>query len=279
MKRLYVSDLDGTLLNEDARISEKTVEILNREIERGLQFTISTARTPATALKIIEPLHLNLPVMMMNGVLIYDMKSKKYLKKETLEETIIMVLLGLIKTKKLSCFLYALEQNEVVAYYDSVESTSLNYFRNEWIMKYNKKFTEVDDLSLVAGNDIIYCMLREPKQMLEGLYRELSVVKGVKAEFYPDVYSDAYYLEIYSDKASKKEAIDYLRRSGSYDSVVAFGDNLNDKALLEGSDYFYAVSNAHPEIQNMAHSIIPSNEEDGVAQFIEQMVKQTEEME
>lgn len=279
MKRLYVSDLDGTLLNEDARISEKTVEILNREIERGLQFTISTARTPATALKIIEPLHLNLPIMMMNGVLIYDMKSKKYLKKETLEETIIMVLLGLIKTKKLSCFLYALEQNEVVAYYDSVDSTSLNYFRNEWIMKYNKKFTEVDDLSLVAGNDIIYCMLREQKQMLEGLYRELSVVKGVKAEFYPDVYSDAYYLEIYSEKASKKEAIDYLRRSGSYDSVVAFGDNLNDKALLEGSDYFYAVSNAHPEIQNMAHSIIPSNEEDGVAQFIEQMVKQTEEME
>lgn len=279
MKRLYVSDLDGTLLNGNAEISEKTAKIINREIEKGLHFTISTARTPATALKIIEPLHLNLPVMMMNGVLIYDMKSKKYLKMETMEETVIMVLLGLIKTKKLSCFLYALEQDEFVAYYDSVDSTSLNYFRNEWIMKYNKKFAEVDDLSLIAGNGIIYCMLREKKQMLEGLYRELSVVKGVKAEFYPDVYNDEYYLEIYSEKASKKEAIDYLRQSGGYDSVIAFGDNLNDKALLDGSDYFYAVSNAHPEIQNMAHSIIPSNEEDGVAQFIEQMVKQTEEME
>lgn len=280
MKRLYVSDLDGTLLNGNAEISEKTVEIINREIEKGMDFTISTARTPTTALKIIEPLHLNLPVMMMNGVLIYDMKSKKYLRKETMDETVVMVLLGLIKTKKLSCFLYALEQNEFVAYYDSVDSTSLNYFRNERIMKYGKKFTEVDDLSLVAGNGIIYCMLREPKQMLEQLYRELSVVKGVKAEFYPDIYNEEYYmLEIYSDRASKKEAIDYLRQGGRYDSVIAFGDNLNDKALLDGSDYFYAVANAHPEIQNMAHSIIPSNEEDGVAQFIEQMVKQTEEME
>lgn len=280
MKRLFVSDLDGTLLNGDAKISKKTAGILNQVMEQGIDFTISTARTPATALKILEPLHLNIPVMMMNGVLIYDMKSRQYLKKETMDETVVMVLLGLIKTKGLSCFLYALDQGEFVAYYDSVESTSLNYFRNEWIMKYNKKFVEVDDLSLITGNNIIYCMLRETKEQLEGLYRELSVVKGVKADFYQDVYNEEYYmLEIYSDKASKKEAIDYLRREGHYDSVIAFGDNLNDKALLEGSDYFYAVSNAHPEIQNMAHSIIPSNEEDGVARFIEQMVKQTGEME
>lgn len=280
MKRLYVSDLDGTLLNGEAKISEKTAQILNREIEKGIDFTISTARTPTTALKIIEPLHLKLPVMFMNGVLIYDMNKKCYLKKETMDENVIMVLLGLIKTKRLDCFLYALEDDEFVAYYDSVDSMSLNYFRNERIMKYNKRFTEVDDLSLIANKGIIYCMLRETKQKLEGLYRELSVVNGVKAEFYPDVYSDEYYmLEIYSEKASKKEALEFLKKSGAYNSVVAFGDNLNDKALLEGSDYFYAVSNAHPEIQNMADSIIPSNEEDGVARFIEQMVKQCEEME
>ena len=194
MKRLFVSDLDGTLLNGNAEISDRTAGILNDVIEHGIDFTISTARTPATALKIIKPLHLNLPVMMMNGVLVYDMKSGKYLKKDTMDENVVMVLLGLIKTKGLNCFLYALDQGEFVAYYDSVESTSLNYFRNEWIMKYDKKFAEVDDLSLIAGNDIIYCVLREPKQQLEGLYRELSVVNGVKADFYQDVYNEEYYM-------------------------------------------------------------------------------------
>ena len=83
--------------------------------------------------------------MMMNGVLIYDMEKKTYLQKEVMDETTIMVLLGLIKTKGLDCFLYGLEENQFVAYYDSVESTSLNYFRNERIMKYDKKFTEVED--------------------------------------------------------------------------------------------------------------------------------------
>lgn len=274
MRRLFVSDLDGTLLNSDAKVSEETAKIINAGIERGLNFTVSTARTPTTALKIVEKLNLRLPIMMMNGVLIYDMNSKRYIKKEAMDTNIIMVLLGLIKVKGLNCFLYGLDNDQFVAYYDSVESTSLNYFRNERIMKYDKKFTEVEDLSLIAGRDIIYCMLREPKEKLEGLYRELSVVKGVKAEFYPDIYSDDYYmLEIYSDKASKKEAVNYLRGAGRFDSVVGFGDNLNDKSLLEASDYFYAVENAHPQIKDMAHSVIPSNDEDGVARFVEQMLQ------
>lgn len=279
MRRLFVSDLDGTLLNSDACISEVTAKIINEGIANGLNFTISTARTPGTALQMIDKLHLSLPIMMMNGVLIYDMRSRKYIKKEVMDSNIIMVLLGLIKVKGLNAFLYSLVEDQLVAYYDSVESVSLNHFRNERIMKYDKRFIEVEDLSLISGNDIIYCMLRETKEQLEGLYRELSVVKGVKAEFYPDIYSEDYYLlEIYSEKASKKEAVDYLRKAGGYTSVISFGDNLNDKALMEASDYFYAVSNAHPQIRNLAHSVIPSNDEDGVACFIEQMLK-TGEME
>lgn len=279
MKRLFVSDLDGTLLNSKAEISDVTADIINREIEKGLNFTISTARTPTTALKIVKKLNLKLPVMMMNGVLVYDMQQKKYIQKTDMDENVVMVLLGLIKTKGLNCFLYGLEDNDFVAYYDSVDSVSLNYFRNERIMKYDKKFVEVEDLSLVVGKGIVYCMLREPKEKLEGLYRELSVVKGVRTEFYQDIYSDEYYmLEIYSDRASKKEALSYLRRAGHFDSVTSFGDNLNDMALKNASDYFYAVSNAHPDIQNMADAVIPSNNENGVAHFIEQMVRQTEEV-
>lgn len=275
MKRLFISDLDGTILNKAATFNDETVDIINDCIDKGLDFTISTARTPATALKILKPLNLKLPITLMNGVLIYDPLTGKYINEEYMDEIVVMVLLGLIKTRGLSCFLYTIKDGVFTAYYDSVESTSLNYFRNERIMKYDKKFTEVDDLSLVAKDHILYCVLREPKEKLEGLRRELTVVNGVKTEFYPDVYNSEYYmLEIYSDAASKKNAVDYLRKKGNYDSVVGFGDNLNDETLLKACDYFYAVSNAHPEIQNMAHSVIPSNEENGVARYLEQIIKE-----
>lgn len=276
MKRLFVSDLDGTLLNKAAQLNDDTVEIINRCIDNGMDFTISTARTPATALKIIKPLNIKLPVTFMNGVLMYDMSTGHYIKESYMEELVVMVLLGLIKLRGLSCFLYSLKDDEFVAYYDSVESTSLNYFRNERIMKYDKKFNEVEDLSLIAGDNIIYCVLRETKDKLEGLRRELTVVKGVKTEFYPDVYNREYYmLEIYSEDASKKEAIEFIKQRGGYDSVTGFGDNLNDRTLYEACDYFYAVRNAHPEIQNMATAVIPSNEENGVARYLEQIMKET----
>ena len=275
MKRLFVSDLDGTLLNVAAKLNEETIEIINKCISEGMDFTISTARTPATALKILQPLNLKLPITLMNGVLVYDIANERYIKEEYLDELVVMVILGLIKMRGLSCFLYGVKDGQFTAYYDSVESKSLNYFRNERIMKYDKKFVEVEDLSLVAGDRILYCVLREPKEKLEGLRRELTVVKGVKTEFYPDVYNSEYYmLEIYSDAASKKDALEFLRKQGKYDSVTGFGDNLNDKALYEACDYFYAVSNAHPEIQNMADSVIPSNEENGVARYLEQIMKE-----
>ena len=275
MKRLFVSDLDGTLLNRAAKLNETSIEIINKCIDQGMDFTISTARTPATALKIVNSLNLKLPVTLMNGALIYDVIKNQYIKEEYMDELVVMVVLGLIKTRGLSCFLYGVKDGAFTAYYDSVESKSLNYFRNERIMKYDERYTEVEDLSLVAKDKILYCVLRESKEKLEGLKRELTVVRGVKAEFYPDVYNSEYYMmDIYSDAASKKDAIDMLRKLGEYDSVIGFGDNLNDKALLEACDYFYAVSNAHPEIQNMADSVIPSNEEDGVARYMEQILKE-----
>ncbi len=277
MKQLFVSDLDGTLLDPQAKLTDRSRKILNQAIAEGLDFTVSTARTPGTAFKILEGLNLRLPFMMMNGVLVYDPLKKKYLRKAVLDETVVMVLLGLIKLKGLSCFLYGLEQDTFYAYYDSVDSTPLNYFRNERVMRYDKKFTEVEDLSLMAGRGIIYCVLREPKEKLSGLYRELSVVKGVKAEFYRDVYNEEYYmLEIFSDQASKKKALSFLKKKGGYEFVTGFGDNLNDIPLVEACDSFFAVANAHPDIQNMADGVILSNEEDGVAIFIEQLMQSRE---
>ena len=54
MKRLFVSDLDGTLLQKDAEFSAYTAKTLNEAIKKGLKFTISTARTPASALQILD---------------------------------------------------------------------------------------------------------------------------------------------------------------------------------------------------------------------------------
>ena len=76
---LFVTDLDGTLINKDRKVTQKSVEIINNLISLGMNFTVATARTPATAVEILQDLKLKLPVALMNGVLIYDTKELKYI--------------------------------------------------------------------------------------------------------------------------------------------------------------------------------------------------------
>src|SRR5699024_5672461 len=79
MSTLYVCDLDGTLLTPEAQLSPRTVTILNCLLERGLLFTVATARTPATANTILAPLHLRLPAVFLTGALVYDLRRMQTL--------------------------------------------------------------------------------------------------------------------------------------------------------------------------------------------------------
>lgn len=269
MKKLYVSDLDGTLLNQRGDISATTAEKLNICIEEGMAFTINTARTPATTFPIMASVNLQIPFAMMNGVLVYDPVQKDYLKVHSLSRETAMVVLGIIKLYGLQCFMYTMEHGTMYTYYDSVESRSLNKFRNERIMKYDKVFTEVDDLSICADRGVIYFFLRERKERLVNLYRDLQAIRGAHAIMYEDIYHEEWVnLEIYSDRASKSAALNRIRQWGGFDHVIGFGDSANDIEMFQACDETYAVSNASADIQDLADGIIPGNEEDGVARFL-----------
>ena len=78
-KTLYLSDLDGTLLNKDAELSQFATDTLNRMIAEGLCFSVATARTAATALRILDGVRWSVPLALMNGVLIFDTTEKRYI--------------------------------------------------------------------------------------------------------------------------------------------------------------------------------------------------------
>lgn len=78
MKTLYVSDLDGTLLNQEARLSAYTAETLNLLIEEGLPFTYATARSVHSARIVAAGLQTRLPVITYNGVFLQDAQTGKF---------------------------------------------------------------------------------------------------------------------------------------------------------------------------------------------------------
>ena len=77
MKTLYVSDLDGTLLNMKQELNKSTAEQINKLINKGIDFTVSTGRGDSIR-TILKDINFKLPVMILNGALNYDFSKKEY---------------------------------------------------------------------------------------------------------------------------------------------------------------------------------------------------------
>lgn len=269
-KTLYISDLDGTLLNSDKELSRYTLDTLNALMEKGLNFTVATARSSASAIKILEDLKLKLPVILMNGVAIYDLQQHKYIKTEVIQGQTASSIICILKEHDISGFMYAISKDTLITYYENLNSKDMQDFYDERVLKYNKTFEQVESfLNKTLDNEIIYFSLIGEYERLAKVLKDLSKLEDIDSVLYRDIYGvNLWYLEIHSINASKYNSTKYLREYCEFDRIIGFGDNLNDLPLFRACDQFYAVSNAVLELKEKATNIIGDNNSDGVARFI-----------
>ena len=273
-KTLFISDLDGTLLDPSACLSKYTVGALNTMISGGLHFTIATARTIATCKKILAPLALNLPVILMNGVAICDMANGKCLQVNTMLPESIKAVVKILNDFNATGFMYEQKDDVLSVYHEELSSAHLQKFVVERVARYNKSFTQVKDFGLVPPDNIIYFTLLDSREVLQPIYEEMKRLADLNASFYYDVYNpELWYLEIASAKASKKNAVNYMRDAYGYERIFCFGDNLNDLPMFEACDIKIAMENARDEVKKAADHICGPNTDDGVAKWLDENAK------
>ncbi len=269
MKTLYISDLDGTLLGKDALLSDFTVNELNKLIENGLNFTVATARTNATVVKMLSDVNINIPVILMNGVTIFDIKTKSYLNTNTFSSNAKKVLFNVIEKHLHSGFIYTIDNNKLGTYYENTASPNAASFIEEREKLYGKKFTKVNSFRECSQHNIVYYSIDDTKERLSAAYDEIIKCPDLHAEFYRDIYNtDHWYLEICSAASSKKNAVLEIKKMFGFEKIVSFGDNLNDLPMFAVSDECYAVANAKDEVKAKATAVIESNTDDGVVKFL-----------
>lgn len=265
---LFVSDLDGTLLDQNAQLSDYSKNTLNRLIDNGMCFTVATARTIATVNRILDGLKLNIPVILMNGALIRDTQKNKYIFSCIIEKAVSEKIITLMHELELYGFMYIIQNNEMIPYYEKIATDEMRSFYEERKNKYYKNFLQTDNFKLVSDNTVYFSLINKHEKLLP-LYEKIKNIDGIELTFYRDVYSESlWYLEIFSFEASKKNAVNFLKQKYDFDKIICFGDNLNDIPLFNAGDKNYAVENACDELKALADSIIPSNIENGVAEFL-----------
>lgn len=272
---LYVTDLDGTLLNSNKEVSKNSQEILNKLIKEGLEFTVATARTPATVVDILKGIDIKLPVILMNGVATYDIYENKYLDLKDMKKDNALKIFKMLKDNKRSAFVYGIRNNELCVYHQDFAYDSEYNFYKERCTKKLKKFIKVDEYEdLVESNDIINILIFDTLDNIKNMYNSLRDLDEITCNYYEDIYEKgSYFLEIYSSEASKANAIKSLSHVRKDDKIICFGDNINDIPMFIASNEGYAVKNSVSELKNIATDVIDGNNEDAVAKFIEKRLK------
>ncbi len=270
-KTLFISDLDGTLLNADACLPAGDVQRINALGQRGVRITYATARTIKSVEKILDGIAFSpesAPVALMNGVLICDMASGHYVDSAKFSTACAQELLQCMCACGAEPFIYTVEGDVLRTYYREIRNEPMRRFMQERVERYSKPFTQIEDIFSVRGDVIYFCMLGGEDEATR-VSRAVGGIPGIKHTSYRDSYAaDTWYLEIFDERASKKHAVEFLRKYTGAAYVVCFGDNRNDLPMFEAADFAVAVENAVPELQAAADDIARG----GVVEYIETML-------
>lgn len=271
MKTLYVSDLDGTLIDDKACLSENSAELLNQAIANGCIFSVATARTQATAGEILGKLNLNLPIIVNNGCGLFDLKKDRYVFVHNIKPNIANKVIEISHGYNIYPFVYITEESKICVYYKQITNQYQENFKYHRNKMYYKKFTQTDNLDFYINQNggAMYITMMDYYNNLLPVYEEVIKLKGVNCCFYEDVYNKGiYYLECFSGECSKANAVRELAKLAGADRIVSFGDNLNDIPMFEISDVAVAVENSHEQTKAKADVVIGSNLDDSVAKYI-----------
>ncbi|MDE5807288.1 MAG: HAD family hydrolase [Muribaculaceae bacterium] len=271
-KTLYVSDLDGTLLQPDSRLSDTTLSILNRLISEGALFTIATARTPATVASIIDGLDLRLPAIVMTGTALWDKRDNSYSNVHYMNDEAVKELVGIYRRTDFPTFLYTLRQNMIHIYHlgplSGIEKEFIEARRYNFAKTLHIPADGNSELPEWLGDTVLFYGM-QPEVKAAETFALTSEVENVRAQKYHDFYGpEIGILEAFSPLSTKANAIRELAGKIGAERIVAFGDNLNDMPMLELADVGVAMENGVEEAKAVADIVIGRNTEDAVAKFI-----------
>ena len=219
---LYVSGIDSVLVSSrEVMIPYNKVE-LNRLIAQGVNFTISTIRTPASMMDPLSGINLKLPVIAMDGAVLYDIRENRYLDVFALERSAA----AMIESEGAHAFVNVLRDNTLLIYYgefkNDAEKDMFDRLRRSPYRNYTGKAYRSDE----GREQMLYIMTltrTDHTQKIAGRIREV-LGTTVRVMLYPASEYDGYtYLKVYAADACKANMLKILQKRIGADRVVTFG--------------------------------------------------------
>ena len=258
-KRLLLFDLDGTLLRSDKSISDKTLSTLRQCREKGIMIGVSTSRSEQNSMTFLDELKPDI-LIASGGALIKS--GANYFYKAEFSETETRDMIAMART-------VCGEDCEITI--DTAHANYWNYkidpkkFDQSWG---NSIYTDFANFSECALKMCVEIFDEEKANILAERLEQCDCIR----------FSDGYWYKFTRKNVTKENAIMRITEVYGFgtESIIAFGDDFADIGMLELCGLGVAMGNAIDEVKNKADVVIGSNDEEGIAYFIEENILNSE---
>ena len=262
MIKLLMTDIDGTVMDENCHYTAKLKGYFDKLTDMGIKVVLATGRMFMGADGVRHDLGLKTPVVCYQGAVIRDMD--KTLHQSTVNHHIAREIIEISREKGFHLNLY---NNDVLIVEDDNKKIMADYTNGRHT---TYKATEnFDNVELGAVPKLLAIIYNE-KELL-ALQEEMQErFRGVLAV----VRSHKYYLEFTNIDATKGSALNFLKEYWNIktEEVFASGDQDNDYEMLQNAGIKVAMGNASEKLKQIADFIAPTIKEDGLSRAIERYI-------
>lgn len=283
MIKLFVSDLDGTLLNDNHVISNQTAKAVKALQKTGVEFMVATGRDYYSAHKVLVEQQIKCRMINLNGATIHD-EEGNVLHTQPLHKEDALAIMDYLESQPLNATLIA--------------TTGFYVSDYENYVKRMKRFMVQKAVNDADGEENI------TEAQLSDHYREIKPLSELNLQNLPEIYKIMFFsedlellkqarleiekidnvdvtssskdnIEITHINAQKGLAVEQYVANQDYDmtEVATIGDSFNDRSMIKMAGHSYGMANGADAIKEMARYIAPPNTEDGVAQVIYQIIE------
>ena len=220
---LFVSGIDHTLLTPDNALSAYSKFELNRLIESGANFTVATQRTPASVMEILKDIHFKMPIIVMDGAALYDIKEKKYMHTIAIKYDIVKPILEVLEREKVGYFINTVVQDILLIYFTDMTNNTMEELHLRLRKSPHRNYIQAP---LPEGQDVLYLCIIEPTPVIERLAKVLErqpFMKDIRIAIREEKNHEGYsYMRIYSPQATRENMMDYLQEHLGFEKRITF---------------------------------------------------------
>ncbi len=270
-RKLFIFDIDGTILDSNDQILPSTFEIVKKLQNDGHVIALATGRLLDQTLEIAKELKIKTHIICLTGVNYYNLETEKLNIEGTVSREVIDEMISLAKSTKRQ--LYLKTPSRGYRFYFGKNVLTDIQDADFWLggASRNPRYLDWDEYKTkIDYSTVCQCSIKAEKTIINEHYLKLKNKLEINKKLAHILTTSKVYLEANPYGISKYSTIKKVQKIENIndEDVYCFGDSGNDMEMLSSVEHGVAMGNALKKVKAVAKYVTDSNNDDGVSNFI-----------